>query len=65
MNTYRIRYAVGLLSDTEDDRPIKVIASDAGYNNLQSFYQNFRKETGVPPSRYRAEIFKLKKEKTV
>lgn len=65
VNTYRIRYAVGLLSDTDDDRPIKVIASDAGYNNLQSFYQNFRKETGVPPSRYRAEIFKLKKEKTV
>lgn len=53
-----------LLSDKNDDRPIKVIADQAGYNNLQSFYQNFRKETGVPPSRYRTEILKLKKEQS-
>lgn len=65
LNAYRIRYAVRLLSDKNDDRPIKVIADQAGYNNLQSFYQNFRKETGVPPSRYRTEILKLKKEQSV
>ena len=62
VNTYRIRYAVRLLSDTGNDQPIKDIAAQAGYNNLQSFYQNFRKETDVPPSRYRETIRKLKKE---
>lgn len=62
VNTYRIRYAVKLLSDLDNDQPIKEIAAQAGYNNLQSFYQNFRKETDVPPSRYRETIRKLKKE---
>lgn len=58
VNTYRIRYAVKLLSDIDNDQPIKDIAAQAGYNNLQSFYQNFRKETDVPPSRYRETIRK-------
>lgn len=62
VNAYRIRYAVKLLSDPDNDQPIKEIAAQAGYNNLQSFYQNFRKETDVPPSRYRETIRKLKKE---
>ena len=62
VNTYRIRYAVRLLSDLNNDSPIKEIAARSGYNNLQSFYKNFRKETDVPPSRYRETIKKLKKE---
>lgn len=62
VNSYRIRYAASLLSDPGNTTPIKAIATDAGYNNLQSFYKNFQKETGVPPSKYRQEIKNLKNE---
>lgn len=62
VNSYRIRYAASLLSDPGNTTPIKAVATDAGYNNLQSFYKNFQKETGVPPSKYRQEIKNLKNE---
>lgn len=59
VNSFRIRRAVELLSDPKTDTPIKVIAEEIGYNNLTSFYKNFQKETGVPPSKYRQEVLKL------
>lgn len=65
VNTYRIRYAASLLSDPENEMPIKAIALEAGYNNLQSFYKNFQKETGVPPSKYRQEIININKERNI
>lgn len=62
VNSYRIRKAVEMLSDPHKDVPIKVIATELGYNSLQSFYTNFQKETGVPPSRYRQEVLKMSRE---
>lgn len=62
VNSYRIRRAVEYLSDPDNNTPIKVIAEEIGYNNLTSFYKNFQKETGVPPSRYRQEVLKLPEE---
>lgn len=62
VNSYRIRKAVEMLSDPQKDVPIKVIATELGYNSLQSFYTNFQKETGVPPSRYRQEVLKMSRE---
>lgn len=59
INSYRIRKAVEMLSSTTEDIPIKAIAEEIGYNNLTSFYKNFQKETGVPPSKYRQEIIKI------
>lgn len=59
VNSYRIKAAVSILSDLEDTTPIKVLADRLGYNNLTSFYNNFFKETGVPPSKFRQEIRKL------
>ena len=60
VNSYRIRYAVKLLSDLTQDHPIKDVAFRAGYSNLQSFYKNFKKETGVPPLQYRIYLNELK-----
>lgn len=53
VNRLRVNAAVHMLSDPSNDMPIKAIADAVGYNNLQSFYKNFQKETGVPPSQYR------------
>lgn len=60
INSFRMKAAVDLLSDPDDGTPIKVIADRLGYNNLTSFYNNFFKETGVPPSKFRQEARKLK-----
>ena len=59
VNSLRIKAAVSALSDRADTTPIKVLADRLGYNNLTSFYNNFFKETGVPPSKFRQEIRRL------
>lgn len=59
VNAFRIAKAVELLSDPQNRTPIKALADELGYNNLSSFYQNFQKETGVPPSRYRQEALRI------
>lgn len=59
VNAFRIKAAVAILSDRTNTTPIKVLADRLGYNNLTSFYNNFFKETGVPPSKFRQEIRKL------
>lgn len=59
INSFRIKAAVEILSDPHDQTPIKVLADGLGYNNLTSFYNNFFKETGVPPSKFRLEIRRL------
>lgn len=60
VNTFRIAKAVELLSDPQNGTPIKALADYLGYNNLPTFYQNFQKETGVPPSRYRQEAQRIR-----
>lgn len=61
VNSYRIKEAVVMLSNPHNDIPIKAISSTVGYSNISSFYSNFLKETGVPPSKYRQEVLKLTK----
>lgn len=59
LNYYRIRKAVEILSDPENDMPIKALVTYIGFNNTSTFYPNFQKETGVPPSRFRQEVLKM------
>lgn len=60
INGYRIAEALTILSDTENDIPLKALCEDLGFNSMSVFYRAFQKETGVPPSRYREEIRKIK-----
>lgn len=53
LNSMRIKESIELLSKTEI--PIKQVADEVGYSNLTTFYNNFIKETGVPPSKFRTE----------
>lgn len=55
VNMYRIREATDILSDPDNDVPIKCLADDLGYNSVSVFYKAFQKETGLTPSRYRKE----------
>lgn len=58
----RIEDASRILSDTGQDMPMKAIADILGYNSISSFYRAFLKETGVPPSKYREEVLRLKQQ---
>lgn len=60
INSYRIKEALSIFSQDKDDLPLKTLADMLGYNSLSSFYRAFQKETGVPPSKYRLELKKMK-----
>ncbi len=54
MNSYRIREAQRLLEDPANQASkIMAIAYDAGFNTKASFYNAFKKQTGISPARYR------------
>lgn len=59
INSYRIDEAVRVLSNPEDETPLKALSDNLGYNSLTSFYRSFQKATSVPPSKYREEVRKL------
>jgi AraC-like DNA-binding protein len=54
-----MREAVAILSNPDDDTPLKVLYQNLGYNTMSVFYTSFSKETGVPPSKYRTEIRRM------
>lgn len=56
INSYRIDEAVSILSDINNDTPLKALSDYLGYNSISAFYRSFQKETGVPPSKYRTEV---------
>lgn len=56
VNSFRINEAVRILSDPEDNTPIKALAGNLGYNNLTSFYRLFEAAKGMPPSKYRESV---------
>ena len=61
INKYRIEEAVQILSDVDNDVPLKALAFELGFNNLTSFYNSFQKEIGIPPSQYRKKVIALNK----
>ena len=56
VNSFRINEAVRILSNPEDDTPIKAIAGNLGYSNLTTFYRLFEAAKGMPPSKYRDTV---------
>ena len=53
INSYRIKEAQLILSDKDDDTPIKNIGSIVGFNSSTSFYNNFKEATGMTPAAFR------------
>lgn len=67
INRLRIEEVLPVLSDPNDDTPLKAIAIDTGFNTLATFYSAFQSVVGMPPSAYRSkmrEIFRQKNNKT-
>lgn len=63
INTYRINEAVKILSDTDNDIPLKAVAADMGFNHIQTFYKAFQNTIGMPPLKYREMVVNMYKKK--
>lgn len=59
VNKYRINEAVQVLSDVDNDIPLKALAYDLGFNSLSPFYKSFQRDIGMPPSKYREKVVEL------
>lgn len=54
INEYRIKEAIKIMSDEKSDLiSIDAIALEVGFSNRISFYQSFKKITGLTPSHFR------------
>lgn len=53
LNDWRVRIAVDLLQNSEDD--VTEIAQAVGYQNPSYFYKLFKKQMGMSPREYRAD----------
>lgn len=59
INEFRINEAISILSDPENDTPLKTLSDNIGFNSISVFYKYFQQKTGVPPSKYRAEVKRI------
>lgn len=55
VNSYRIKEAMELLSDPENDTPMKAIIMDVGFKSPTTFYKLFSEATGKTPQTWRNE----------
>jgi AraC-like DNA-binding protein len=55
VNNYRVAEAIRLLQDKKNTLNINEIIYAAGFNNRTSFYNAFRKKTGISPKSYRSQ----------
>jgi AraC-like DNA-binding protein len=57
INDHRVRAAQILLADPNEQRSsILALSMEAGFKSKSAFYNAFRKQVGMPPAQYRAEL---------
>lgn len=61
VNSYRLRDAMRILSNPEDDTPLKAIGINLGFSSMSTFYALFKEATGLTPNAYRSIATKGKK----
>lgn len=62
INSFRIEDAVHVLSDPNNDIPLKALSSDIGFNSTTTFYTAFQSSVGMTPSLYREKVHQLDKQ---
>jgi len=55
INSFRLEEAIRILSDPDDETPIKALVQELGFCSLSTFYRLFLAAKGVPPSQFREE----------
>lgn len=61
LNSYRIEKALEILSDTDDDTPLKAIGPAVGFSSMSTFYKLFQEKVGMTPTKYRQKIIEISK----
>ena len=56
INSYRIKEAIRILSNTSDNTPLKAIVIDLGFNSMSTFYKLFQTSVGMTPTLYRKKV---------
>lgn len=59
INAFRIEEAARILSDANNDTPLKAICSDIGFSSRTTFYSLFRESVGMSPAQYRQTVRQL------
>lgn len=59
VNSFRIEEAIRLLSNPQNDTPLKAISADLGFNSISTFYNLFQSVVGMTPSQYRNKVLEL------
>ena len=62
VNRFRIEEAIRLLSDPNNETPMKAISAELGFNSISTFYNLFQSSVGMTPSQYRNKVMELQKE---
>lgn len=62
VNSFRIEEAIRLLSNPQNDTPLKAISADLGFNSISTFYNLFQSVVGMTPSQYRNKVLELQKQ---
>lgn len=60
INSFRVDEAIRILSDPNNDIPLKALAVDLGFNSITTFYSVFKAKVGMTPSTYRSTVFEIK-----
>ena len=61
VNSCRAKEAVRLLSDPENNTPLKAISAQLGFNSMTTFYHQFQLITEMTPAQYRSKMNDLRK----
>lgn len=59
INDYRIQDAIRILSDSNNQTPIKSLSTELGFSSTTTFYKQFQTATGMTPTQYRNQVIKL------
>lgn len=59
VNSLRIDEALEILSDPDNDAPLKAVSLDLGFSSMTSFYTFFQRKVGMTPAKYREEVRQL------
>lgn len=61
VNGFRTKEAVRLLSDPDNETPLKALSADLGFNSMTTFYSQFQAATGMTPTQYKKKVQELHK----
>ena len=61
VNRFRIEEAIRLLSDPNNETPMKAISAELGFNSISTFYNLFQSSVGMTPPNIETKLWNSKK----